>query len=470
VRLPVNSSHSEILRASVSAEGLLLSADEPVLALQIEAGGVLGGPLLIPQLAGLARLAHRLKVVLSRPVVAAGYDVDVDLWVRAQPEGDGVQLAIMDWQERSARGRAIDAPGHQAALAGLEGGWLWQIDTQMRFVTATAGNGHGGPRDLPTPGMPLTAHFTLLPGPDGAMPILQAIAERLAFHGQRVVPVSRPGEEMLLAGHPVFDVIGRLTGFRGTAMAREAVEMPDDGARAVAGVAEPLPSYSALFGKRLDRALRQPLGRIIANADTISGQLEGPLREDYAAYAADIGIAGRHLMELVDDLADLQAIDRADFTVAREEVDLADIARRTAGLLAVKAADRHIRIDAPQTDEILPCIGEFRRALQIMVNLVGNALRYSPEGSMIWIRLERDGDMATVTIADQGRGIATEDQERIFDKFERLGREEAGGSGLGLYISRRLARAMGGDIKVESAPGQGARFLFTLPAAQRSQA
>ena len=73
--------------------------------------------------------------------------------------------------------------------------------------------------------------------------------------------------------------------------------------------------------------------------------------------------------------------------------------------------------------------------------------------------------VAQVTIADQGRGIAHDDQDRIFDKFERLGRDEAGGSGLGLYISRRLARAMGGDITVDSAPGQGARFVLRLPGA-----
>jgi signal transduction histidine kinase len=66
-------------------------------------------------------------------------------------------------------------------------------------------------------------------------------------------------------------------------------------------------------------------------------------------------------------------------------------------------------------------------------------------------------------IADQGKGISAEDQARIFDKFERVDPSEAGGTGLGLYIARRLARAMGGDVAVDSAPGQGARFTFTLP-------
>ena len=107
--------------------------------------------------------------------------------------------------------------------------------------------------------------------------------------------------------------------------------------------------------------------------------------------------------------------------------------------------------------------GEFRRALQVLVNLIGNAVRYSPPGGMVWIRLEREGEMACVIVADQGKGIAAEDQERIFEKFGRVDPNEPGGSGLGLYIARRLARAMGGEITVDSAPGMGARFVFTLP-------
>jgi signal transduction histidine kinase len=107
--------------------------------------------------------------------------------------------------------------------------------------------------------------------------------------------------------------------------------------------------------------------------------------------------------------------------------------------------------------------GEFRRVLQILVNLIGNAVRYSPEGSMVWIRTEVEEDLAVIIVADQGQGIAVQDQDRIFEKFERVDPSEPGGSGLGLYISRRLARAMGGDITVDSAPGFGARFALMLP-------
>lgn len=438
---------AEILRATVDADGRLLTADAPIANLQAQAGGTVGGPFAVPQLAALARLAVRMNIPLSRPVLAAGAIADIDMWVRAQPRGGMVELSIVEWRERAPRPMPDDKAAREADLIATGEGWWWQIDSQLRFVMADTGDA----ADMPKPGSRLTAWFTMAADADGDMPILRAFAERRSFASQYARGAD--GIEYVLSGMPMFDTSGRLSGYRGKAMR----VLKESASASIARDAMPL------FGRRLDRALRQPLGRIIANADTISSQLEGPLRADYAAYAADIATAGRHLMELVDDLADLQAIDRPDFTVSVEDIDLADLARRAAGLLGVKAADRAIRIDAPNAAQSIPATGEFRRTLQVLVNLIGNAVRYSPENTVIEVRVVQSEGMALVTVIDQGRGIAPEDQNRIFDKFERLGRDEAGGSGLGLYISRRLARAMGGDVAVESALGLGARFTLSLP-------
>ncbi|MDE2619139.1 MAG: ATP-binding protein, partial [Sphingomonadales bacterium] len=151
-------------------------------------------------------------------------------------------------------------------------------------------------------------------------------------------------------------------------------------------------------------------------------------------------------------------------TTAPDRIDLAEVARQAAGILGVKAREKRITIDAPKIGESLLAIAEFRRVLQVLLNLVGNALGYAPEGSQIWIRLERDERFARVIVADQGPGLDAEQQRKVFEKFERLGRSGDGGSGLGLYISRRLARAMGGELTVESAPGSGARFILAVPA------
>jgi signal transduction histidine kinase len=156
-------------------------------------------------------------------------------------------------------------------------------------------------------------------------------------------------------------------------------------------------------------------------------------------------------------------VEDEQFTTAPDRIDLADLARRAVGILGVRAQERGIAIDAPKPDESALAVGEFRRVLQILLNLLGNAIRYSPEGSMVWVRVEPDGDRARIVVADQGEGLTDAQQARVFEKFERLGRSGDGGSGLGLYISRRLARAMDGDLTVESGPGQGARFTLELP-------
>jgi signal transduction histidine kinase len=209
--------------------------------------------------------------------------------------------------------------------------------------------------------------------------------------------------------------------------------------------------------------LRQPIARIIANAETIRSRLAGPLADEYSNYAADIAAAGQHLLALIDDLADLEVVEADDFTTAADRIDLGDVVRRAAGILGVRAQERGIAIDTPGASDVLLAIGEFRRVLQILLNLIGNAINYSPEGSRVSVTLEREGDRALVHVTDQGEGLAPGQQAAVFEKFERLGRSGDGGSGLGLYISRRLARAMDGDLSVTSNPGEGARFTLALP-------
>jgi signal transduction histidine kinase len=201
----------------------------------------------------------------------------------------------------------------------------------------------------------------------------------------------------------------------------------------------------------------------MANARTISEEKTGPLRNQYAGYAEDIAQAAEHLLALIDDASDLEAVDGAHFRYSEEDVDLCDVARRAAGLLRVKAQSRDITIDIPPPEEHLICRAEFRRALQIVLNLLSNAIRYGPKDAMIWIRAEAAGDMARLTVSDMGKGISADEQQVIFDKFERLGRSGDGGSGLGLYISKKLAVAMGGNILIDSAPGKGVRISLELP-------
>ena len=450
------------IRGRVDNDGRLVAADPELAGLQARAGGEEGGALALPQIAALARLARRLGIVISRGVMVADSTTDLDLWLRAEPGHDGVELTILNWTERPARGpSAAPEEEREADFLRAAADWMWETDERLRFTSLSpAGAAAVGKSPTELMGKELTRLFRLIEGEDGVLPILTALAAQRRFDDQRAELRVRARSRYRLAGVPLIDGNGRFAGFRGSATLVSNAP--------AASSEKPLPPVqmedTSAFGERLDKALRGPLDHIIANAETMGAQPEGPLRRDYAGYANDIASAGRHLLALVDDLVDLQAIERPDFKPEADEIDLADVARRAAGLLAIRAADSKVRIDKPTEEDRVPAAGEFKRVLQILVNLIGNAIRYTPEGGMVWIRIEREDDLACVIVADMGKGIAPEDQGRIFDKFERVDPNESGTTGLGLYIARRLARAMGGDISVDSAPGQGARFTLTLPA------
>lgn len=451
---------NEMAHGRVDSGGRLVSADPRLLALQIAAGGVAGGPLVIPQLASLTRMARSLGIAVSRNVVAADGAFDLDLSVNAQPDGDIVSLLVSGWSPRAQSAvsqEVITERDHDFAM--LEADGAWQIDAQFTLTALspellTLING----ATVQPIGMPITRFVRLIENADDDLPLILATMQRRRFAGQRAELRDLPHVQIVMSGTPKVDGDGIFTGYDGY------YSFVD---RQLVAARSPLPinAVDDQFTKRLDAALRGPLAKIIADADEISEVRSGPLRHNYVTYANDISLAGRHLLGLVDDLVDLQAVEVPGFRIETEVVDLADLARRASGLLRVRASDNKVRIDPPHVDESVSARGDFRRVLQIMVNLLSNAVRYSPEGSQIWLRTEQEGDLAAVIVADQGKGISADDQLRIFDKFERVDPSEPGGSGLGLYISRRLARAMGGDISVDSAPGRGARFVLTLPSA-----
>jgi len=453
--------------ARLDGEGRLIDAEARLFELNMRAGGTIGAPLAVPQIATLARLSQRLGIAISRNVIAADGEDDLELWVRAEPEQGGVRLEVSGWRLRPGWRAPASEPERDGDFFRSAADWLWETDASLRitFLSIEAGARYGFDSSTML-GQPLTRLFRLEQDEAGELPILTAVAAQARFDGQKA-ELRGTGRMVRLAATPRTDPGGRFAGFVGAAhMLDQAVPAGPKVDAPVPAAAVPFGGFPDSFSQRLDRALRGPLGKIIANADSISAQTEGPLKPDYAEYASDIANAGRHLLGLVDDLVDLQAIERDDFDTADEPIDLADVARRAAGLLAVRAAQAEVRIDRPAMDENVPVHGEFRRALQVLVNLIGNAVRYSPQGAMVWIRLERDDTHGHVIVADQGKGIAEADQEKIFEKFGRVDPTEPGGSGLGLYIARRLARAMGGELVVDSAPGQGARFVFSLPIRQ----
>jgi anti-sigma regulatory factor (Ser/Thr protein kinase) len=427
----------------VDAVGRLVDADPALAELQVEAGSQVGAKLALPQLAAVARLVRKLGISVSRPAVVAARDHDVEMWVRAEPDGEDVVLAIEKWKQRPSSPPRLEIAASDDELIGKAIRNSWATDAELRLTAVSAELGQLlGVESGKAIGEPLTRLLRLEEGEDGDMPLLTALGARTAFAGQAASARNSAGQRMLLSGEPIRDEGGRFAGFRGRALP-DHVPLPE---AANEGLGVPT------IDPALDQALRSPLSRIIQAAEGIVDRSDGPLRSDYAAYAGDIAAAAKHLLSVIHSMVDQPPESTA-------VVDLAALAGDAIALVQPQADERQVALSL-RGDASIHVHGERRGVIQILVNLLGNAVRHSPEGGAVTLELSKTAAMASATIVDEGKGIAEADQERIFEKFERL--EDGGGAGLGLSIARRLARSMGGEISLASAPGEGARFTLSL--------
>ena len=439
----------------------LTAASEPLASLQYACGGAIPGEIAIPALRELVAKARRFGLKLARSIKATDGRDAISAWVEVSPDSDGCVIRLISWNTGPlAPEDPREIAAHRAAIERTLAELTATLDAQQCLLTVNASAPDLAQlRGVMEQGLhrPWT-DFVEIEGAAHEQPMHWRLLDGAAV---KIAGSSRNWRAALLPSEvPGSDPAG----FELCLTADSPLPPPQPVQPATAGVVMPS-NEPGLVGRDIAPVLRQPIARIIANAETIRNRMAGPLADEYSEYAAHISSAAQHLLALVEDLTDLEVVEADEFNTAPDRIDLADVARRASGILGVRAQERGITIDAPKQGEHLPAIAEFRRALQILLNLVGNAIRYAPDSSQVWIRLEDAGARARLIVADQGPGLSTDQQARVFEKFERLGRSgEDGGSGLGLYISRRLARAMGGDLVVESAPGQGARFILDLPA------
>jgi signal transduction histidine kinase len=436
-------SEPRAVHGRVDGSGRLIEADPELEALQREAGSELGKALALPQIAAVAQLARKLGTPVGRPAIAASAESDIGLWVTATPEDDEVALSLEGWTVRPAAGpqlASVIGRGSEVSAATAQNEWA--TDEELRVISLSSDLADLLGVDLAAAvGAPLTRILRLEEDESGEMPLISALALRRGFENQRGRSRMDESRAISLSGEVVTASDGSFAGFRGTA-------------RGDTPAPEAVRSLGIDHG--LDQLLRSPIDRIIENAEQIVARADGPLRSDYASYGTDIASAARHLLSVLQAMSE-------DPAHAQDIVDLAALAAEAVIMLESSAEERGIRIDLDRP-EPLRAHGQERAVIQILVNLIVNAIRYSPEGGKVRLSFARTSGTASVSVADEGRGIAAGDEQRIFERFERAHTKESG-TGLGLAISRRLARSMGGDVTLDSAPGEGARFTLTLPAA-----
>jgi signal transduction histidine kinase len=232
--------------------------------------------------------------------------------------------------------------------------------------------------------------------------------------------------------------------------------------------AEVASQAKSAFLASMSHELRTPLNAVLGYTQLLKRSTN--LTSQQRASLDTIQQSGEHLLTLINDLLDLAKIEAGKFELVETAVDLLDFLRRIADILRVRAEQKGLSFSFEAAPDLPPFVLlDDKRLRQVLLNLLGNAVRFTDRGSVrLHVSAGRCEDGATglrFEISDTGVGIAPAEQERIFEPFEQAGdaQQRHGGTGLGLSISRQLVRLMGGEIRVESAPGNGSAFRFDVP-------
>ncbi|HEY3483293.1 MAG TPA: HAMP domain-containing sensor histidine kinase, partial [Streptomyces sp.] len=217
--------------------------------------------------------------------------------------------------------------------------------------------------------------------------------------------------------------------------------------------------------------LRTPLAGIKWMLELAAQEPEVPA--DAASYIGDAREAAQRLIQLVNELLDISRLERGKLTVSTQPVDLVTMTREVLAETDVLVQERRHRVSVSTGDHPLPAVRADAQLLrQVVMNLVSNAIKYTPEGGAIEVRFEREGDTLRWSIRDSGIGIPRSSQARLFEKFyraENVSTLETEGTGLGLYLVRLIMEQLDGRVWCESEEGAGSTFRFTLPLAELAE-
>jgi signal transduction histidine kinase len=224
--------------------------------------------------------------------------------------------------------------------------------------------------------------------------------------------------------------------------------------------------HKSEFLANMSHELRTPLNAIIGFSEVLLQRMFGELNPKQDEYLQDVLSSGRHLLSLINDILDLSKVEAGRMELELARFDLPQAMQDTLVLVRERAArhgiDLHLEVDGG-VGEI---VADERKIKQVMLNLLSNAVKFTPEGGRVDVRTVPTDGGVEISVADTGIGIASENQELIFEEFRQVGGDYAHkreGTGLGLTLARRFVELHGGRIWVKSQPGQGSAFTFSIP-------
>ncbi len=212
--------------------------------------------------------------------------------------------------------------------------------------------------------------------------------------------------------------------------------------------------------------LRTPLNTIIGFTEILAGQYFGDLNDRQIEYSTGIMESSNRLLMLIDDILDLATIEAGHMSLELDSIDLKAVLSSSLGLIRERARQKSIELENDCPDDIGTIVADERRLKQALFNILSNAVKFTPENGSIRISAQRQDGNVVLTTSDSGIGISAEDQERVFEKFERGSSAEArrSGAGLGLALVKSFVELHGGKVELQSAADVGTKVICTLPA------
>ncbi len=230
--------------------------------------------------------------------------------------------------------------------------------------------------------------------------------------------------------------------------------------------------HKSHFLANMSHELRTPLNAIIGFSQVLRQRLFGPINERQEEYLDDILSSGNHLLSLINDVLDLSKVEAGQVELEVALFSLRETLERGVVMVREPATKDGVRLSLELAPGVDLVEGDERRLRQVIFNLLSNAVKFTPEGGEVVVATASRDHEVLISVTDTGPGIRVEDHERIFEEFQQtdVGVQLREGTGLGLALSKRLVELHGGRIWVESEPGHGSRFVFTLPANEADHA
>jgi signal transduction histidine kinase len=223
--------------------------------------------------------------------------------------------------------------------------------------------------------------------------------------------------------------------------------------------------HKSQFLANMSHELRTPLNAILGYTELMTDGAYGDPSEKMLGILQRLEANGKHLLGLINDVLDLSKIEAGQLVLELSDYSVQDIAQTVRSTLEPLATDKKLAFKVEMATELPLGRGDGRRLTQVLINLVGNAIKFTDAGEVA-IKAEANNGAFYVSVRDTGPGISAADQTRLFQEFQQADNaitRKKGGTGLGLAISKRIIEMHGGRIWVESKPGQGSTFAFTLP-------